>query len=180
MNRIAACAAMLALAGILSCSNIAVRADWDTSADLHALHSWAWLPAPAAPEGDLRASPLVRQRIRDAVTQTLVSRGHPEVEPVAADFWVATHAGIERKVDVQTIYRSYGRAGWGGGGWADTVVDEYDQGTLVIDFLRAGSGELLWRGTAEARVDESGDPEQRTARVNEAVERILAQFPPES
>ena len=57
---------------------------------------------------------------------------------------------LDRKIQVDTMYHSH--AGWGrrsyrygGYGHADTVVREYEEGTLLIDLLRPESGELIWR-----------------------------------
>jgi hypothetical protein len=49
---------------------------------------------------------------------------------------------------------------------------------LIVDIVDMRSRQLVWRGTAEARVDESADPERRDARVREAVEKLFAEFPP--
>ena len=68
--------------------------------------------------------------------------------------------------------------GWRRGGYADAVVREYEEGTLLIDVLRPGSGELPWRGSAQARLREQPSLEAREKRVREGVEAILQQFPP--
>jgi hypothetical protein len=94
---------------------------------------------------------------------------------------------IEGKLDVDTIYRDYPRGGYerygyrrGGWGHTETRVREYDEGTLLIDVLQAGSGALLWRGSGVATVREESSPEKRTERINTAVNKILERFPPGS
>ena len=59
-----------------------------------------------------------------------------------------------------------------------TYAREYTMGTLLIGFFDVDSHELVWVGSAEARVDQTRDPEQRQKRIQEAVDKILSQFPP--
>ena len=164
---------------LIGCSGIRVSADFDPKTDFGALETFTWLPdAPPAGEGPPLENPLLDARIRRAVENELLGREFRAAGSGAPDFWVAYHVGVEHKVDVETIYRSYGRVGWSGGGQADAVVREYEEGTLLIDILRPGSGELLWRGSAQARLREHPSPEDREARVREVVAKILEQFPP--
>jgi hypothetical protein len=120
----------------------------------------------------------VDARIRGAIDAQLAERGLRGVGADEADFLVAYHVLVERRLDVQTLYRSYGRAGWGGGGYSDTVVRDYEEGSLLIDFLRPGTGALLWRGSAQARLRERRTPEARDAYAQEVVGKILAAYPP--
>jgi hypothetical protein len=164
---------------LAACSGIRVNADFDPTTDWSALETYGWLSDARPPGDDPRLDdPLLDARIRRAVENALDGRGFRAAGPETPDFWIAFHVGIERRVDVDRIYRSYGRVGWRGGGYADTVVREYEEGTLLIDVLRPGSGELLWRGSAQARLREQPSPEAREKRVREVVEKILRQFPP--
>jgi hypothetical protein len=38
---------------------------------------------------------------------------------------------------------------------------------------------VIWRGTAQSRVNESRDPQERQALIQAAVDKLLAQFPPQ-
>jgi hypothetical protein len=58
-------------------------------------------------------------------------------------------------------------------------VDQYEEGTLILDLIDPNGMRLIWRGTATTPLDESAGPRQREATVNEAVESILKRFPPE-
>ena len=40
----------------------------------------------------------------------------------------------------------------------ETVITEYDEGTLIIDFLDAGTQRLFWRGTGTRRINHSSSP----------------------
>jgi hypothetical protein len=83
------------------------------------------------------------------------------------------HTGKERKIDVSS--RGYGYRGLRGG----IVVYQYEEGTLVLDFVDAKKMGLIYRGIATAELLRSGSFEKRQERVNETVEKILKQFPPD-
>ena len=108
----------------------------------------------------------------------------------APDFLVIYRASIEGKLDVTTIdppmvtpsvYRGVvttpaSAFDWYYGG--RTFVSQYEEGTLLLDFVNPKSNQLMWRGSAKATVMENASPEKREARINEGVQKILAQFPP--
>lgn len=171
----------------LACSGIAVDHDYDPSADFASLQTWAWLPH-AGKSGDPRLdNALLDSRIRAAVESELAAKGYTRASSGKPDFQVTYHVSVEGKLDVDTVYRDYPRGGYGrvgyrrgGWGYTETRVREYDEGTLLIDVLHAGSGALLWRGSGVATVQEESTPEKRTKRINAAVKKILERFPPNS
>ena len=177
MPRIVVVALLLA-----ACSSVYVSTDYDPGTDFAGLKAYAWLPRKAAASGDPRLdSTLLHERIRNAVEAQLAERGYKKVASGRADFLVAYHTAVQRKIDVDTIYRGYGYGPdtWGWGAGHDTVVYEYDQGTLLLDVLDPKAHRLLWRGSAKAVVSEESTPEKRTKLINEAVAKLLEQFPPE-
>ena len=102
-------------------------------------------------------------------------RGYFNTTREEADFLVASYANVEGKIDVTSYGYNYGYYGhYGPWGVNDTVVREYDQGTLVIDFFDASNNSLIWRGWGTGRI--SDDPD--LARMREALAKILAQYPP--
>jgi hypothetical protein len=166
----------LALAG---CSQVIVTTDHDPSANFGALHSYAWRPGPQQGLDDPRFdSTLIDKRVRSAVDRVLASKGYRTAAPgSSADFLVGYHAVMRQKTSVQTINRSYG---YRVGGWRgpQTYVQDYEEGTLLIDVIDPATMDLLWRGTGTGVVDPLASPEKREQRINDAVERILADFPP--
>jgi hypothetical protein len=167
-----------------ACSTIQVRRDYDRSFDFSGFHTWSWLPLPVPEKIDPRVhNDLVDRRVRSAVERVLAAKGFRKVEQGQGDFGVGYLAAIEGKVDVQTINSFYGYGpGWGGGMGppTETIVREYDQGTLVLDVVDTRTKRLVWRGSAQAEVSENRSPEARDERLNEAVTRMLAGFPPGS
>jgi hypothetical protein len=163
------------------CSNMQISSDYDPGVDFSRLGSYGWLPDPRPPTGDPRLdSSLLDGRIRSAVKAQLAARGYREVSPDQADFLVTYHVALESKLDVDTMYRSYGY-GWGRGYGPvelDTVVREYEQGTLLLDFVDPETRNLIWRGSASAEITPDSTPERRQERVNRAVAGMLERFPP--
>ena len=168
-----------ALAG--GCSTMQLSSDYDPSVDFSRLGSYDWLPDPRPPTGDPRLdSSLLEARVRSAVETQLAARGYAKVSADQADFLVTYHVALESKLDVDTIYRSYGY-GWGRGYGPvayDTVVREYEQGTLLLDFVDPETRNLIWRGSASAEITPDSTPEKSQERANTAVARMLERFPP--
>ncbi|HTO54278.1 MAG TPA: DUF4136 domain-containing protein [Myxococcota bacterium] len=164
----------------LACSSIDVKQDWDPNADFAKLHTWAWQSSTPSVTGNPRLDdPLVHARIQGALEKALAAKGFAKESVPRPDFLVAYHIAIQQKLDARTIYTGYGPyRGWYGVGGAQTVVDEYDVGTLLVDFIDPDSNSVIWRGSAQSRLQELKTPEERQARIQTAVDQVLAQFPP--
>ena len=177
-------ARLVFLAGCLltlcGCSTVSVSADWDPGADFGALRTWSWQKDAVPGTGDPRLDdPLVHARIQKAIEVALPAKGYPAVTSGAPDFTVSYHIAIQRKLDAHTIYQGYGPyRGWYGSGSTQTIVDDYELGTLLVDFISPKSNAVIWRGKAQSRLYELKSPEERQARVQAAVDELLAQFPP--
>jgi hypothetical protein len=169
----------LALALVAGCSSMRVDADWNPQAHFDKLSTWGWLPRE---EGARTAGgvddPLLHQRIEAAIEDVLAGRGYALAEAAPPDFLVAYHVAIEKQLEARTLYSGYNTGVWIGPMWSETYIDEYRLGTLLIDVIEPARREVVWRGRAQARVQEWRSPEQREARVREAVEQVLAKFPP--
>lgn len=173
-----------------ACSIMNITSDYDPSTNYSGLSTYNWMPDPQETTGDPRIdNPFLASRIRNAVDNTLAAKGYLVSD--TPDFLIGYHAAVKDKTDVQTINTSYGYGpGWGWEygygnrpyGWTgapETFVYEYEEGSLILDIVDPESNELIWRGSAQAEVDRSASPEKREKKINEAVERILAQFPPQ-
>ena len=119
------------------------------------------------------------------MTSQLVAQGLTQVEdPAQADVLATYHIGTEDKIDINTWHSYYGYYPcwhcWGPHyGFRDDIwVNQYTQGTLIIDLIDADSRKLLWRGVADRRLPGFKTPEQRQAYLDETVTAILSKFPP--
>jgi hypothetical protein len=159
------------------CSRITVGVDYDPSWDFGALRTYDWLPDPEPTSRDPRTdNTLLAGRVHRAVDRALAAKGYEKQTDGEPDFLVAYHTLVEEKTDVRTI-GTYGFSRWGG--FADTYVYQYEQGTLLIDIIDPKENALLWRGIAVAVIDRyDGTPESREQKINEAVAKIIDRFPP--
>ena len=167
---------VLSLLVFLGCSSISVSSDYEESTDFSELKTFAWMLK--TPEGNIDlgvVNPLVRSRIQDAIATELASQGYLQIIDGAADFQVTYHARTQEKIEVQPMPGPMIRPRWGTG-YAD--VYQYEEGTLIIDLIHAKMQHLIWRGIAKGSVDWQESHEQRTKLIDEAVQKILAQFPP--
>ena len=156
----------------LSCSSISVSHDYDPQVNFTNLKAFSGLSFPKKAE----VNQLVVRRIRDAVTGELEAKGlRLSSNP---DFLIAMHGAAREKLDIQDWGYSSPRAAYWG--HRDISVQQYTEGTLILDFVDAKSKEMIWRGVASGAVDPGASPEQRTKRINEAVAKLLAKFTPAS
>jgi hypothetical protein len=171
----------LSLAG---CSAFTINTDYDPGASFLELRTYDWAPAETeAPKDPRVENDLLEARVHDAVDAELSARGYSQVaEGEAADFWVTYHAGVEAKIDVTTIQQAYpyyrGYSRWGG--YSETYVRNYDEGTLILDVIDPETDRLIWRGSAQAQVNDRSTPEKREKRVRDAAAAILDRFPPQN
>ena len=172
----------LVLTGSLgACSGMKITTDYnpETAPNFSAYQTYAWLPQPIRRDARVYNA-ITEDQVRRAVDNSLSAGGYRKLTSGAPDFLVAWTAAIEGKVDVTMVngYYGYGYRGWGA--WsAEPMVREYDEGTLILDVIDAESRELVWRGVAQAKVSQNSSPDQRGRRINEAVGKILANFPPQ-
>lgn len=183
---------LLLLVLLSGCSSMQISSDYDAEADFAALRSYDWLAAPKIKSGDpaVQYNSLLGQRVKTAVEKQLAAKGFVQ-EGGSPDFLVTYHVAVDQKVSVTYLNELYGYGpGWGPGyrrrmlhyGYPgrDVLLSEYQQGTLIIDIVRAGDKQLIWRGTASDEVYPDSSMEVRERRVREAVDKIFALFPPDA
>ena len=163
----------LAAAG---CSGISTTSDWDQSYDFSALSTYAW--ADQGLEGGV--SEIMLRRMYLAVDDDLAAKGFLMADPSLADVLFAYHTGTQDQQRYDTY--GYGAGGWWGGYWGGgmttTTVRTYTEGTLILDVVDRAKNELVWRGSASKTIDQMDAPEQRVKAIQDAVKKILKDFPP--
>ena len=171
---------------LAACSGIQVASDYDPNADFSALHTYAWLSRPQSEPGAADPeAPFVNQRIVAALERELAAKGYEKIEQGQPDFYVGYHVAVEQKMTTQMMDTSYGYPT--GPGWyyrptpytSRSYTYEYEEGTLAVDIADGANKVLVWRGTAQAELRKKFDPDKAEQRINEAVKRILEQFPPQ-
>ena len=168
LSILAACAVVLVSAG---CSSVSVNHDYDPQVNFSQYKTFSWLPIPAK----ATTNQLVVRRIKDAMTRQLEAKGILLVSQ-NANFLIAMHGATKEKLEIQDWgYSSRRAAYWG---QRDVSVQQYTEGTLIVDFVDAQSKQMFWRGVATGAVDPNATPEKREKRMNEGVAKLLEKFPP--
>jgi len=163
---------------VVSCSTIyGVQYDYDKQADFKSLKTYDWMTVPEKADIDS----LNVERVKKAVNAELQAKGLMMTSK-NPDFLIAEHMGKKDKVQVTNWNYGYGphvgyRGGYyGGRGGVSTY--EYEEGSLILDFVDAKSNKMIWRGVAKAEVQKTNSPEKAEKLINEAVQEILKNFPP--
>jgi hypothetical protein len=173
---------------VSGCSGLTIQSDFDPTADFSKFRTWDWIPNAG---GDQSSDPsgrdnaILRGRIQTAVANVLIDRGY-KLNMDTPDFLVAYHIAFEEKLDLEVVnnYYGYPYAGSYAATWGPTIYGqeiqqrEWEQGTLLLDILDGESGQLVWRGSAQAEVYPNSDPNERQSRINNAVSKVLDEFPP--
>ncbi|MBT8439379.1 MAG: DUF4136 domain-containing protein [Gammaproteobacteria bacterium] len=169
---------------ITACNSIPVSQDFEQGFDFTGIESFAWRSNDDN-EWGLADNEIVDRRIRNAITNTLVTKKYKQVETGSADFLVSYNVVVEQRVTGSNICSgvTMGRSTRGRsasiGISTGSQVRTYDRGTMLIDIHDVASEKLVWRGVSAQALPDLSDPERLTARINETVEAILKQFPPE-
>lgn len=171
-----------AIALLAGCSGISVGSDYLPGTNFTPYRTYDWMPNAPAPTPEDR---LIDTRIRNAVEAGLEAKGFTHSTSGDPDIYVAYQLITDDRTDVRTVNDYYGSSWRYGPYWGPTMSTSrtetvrYTVGTLVLDFFDADSRELVWRGTAEGKLNERANPEDRQERANDAVRRILTRYPPE-
>jgi hypothetical protein len=164
----------------VSCSTIyGVKYDFDQQVNFADLKTFDWMPVPEK----AGINSLVVQRVKNAVNAELKAKGLMMTSN-NPDFLIAQHLGKKDKVQVTDWGYDYGPHGgyWGGywGAAGGVSSYNYEEGSLILDFVDAKSKKMIWRGAAKAEVQNADTPEKSEKLINEAVKEILKKYPPSS
>lgn len=142
-----------------------VKSDYDRSFNLSTLQSFKFLDqTQRAAKDALADNELVAKRIHSAINKNLVALGLHQAE-TKADFVIVYHAALRNRAQITTS----GRPLWAAG---RVWVDQYAEGTAIVEFRDAKSGELIWRGL----VTEAVDPNKTEEKINKAIKKLIERF----
>ena len=177
MRRFAILLASLTLAGCASAPMIST--DSAPGTDFSHYRTYIWGAMPDA------ANPLANQRIVADINAQLQAKGWTESNDSNADVTLVAHVAKTQQATLDTFYTGGAYAGWGwrrfgglGMGTAETTVNTYDVGTLVLDMFDTKTRQAIWRGTASGTVP--GSVKSANAAVDAAIAKMFEGFPPGS
>jgi hypothetical protein len=115
----------------------------------------------------------------------MLFRAYRQVDANSADILISYFIVGKEKLDVRTYnhggayrhgrYRHYRCLGCG---HTSVHVNEYTEGTLVIDVVDRVAEKVVWRAVTKERLKAKESPDQRDAFITERVALMLEQFPP--
>jgi hypothetical protein len=167
----------LALLGAGCAATMNVSSYVERGTDFTQFRTYDWGPADALPTGDPRLddNPFFLDHFEGAVEMTMARKGFVRTEGGTPDLVIHYHAAITPKMDINRFDRERGYC-YDGDCRIRTI--ESETGTLVIDVIDARTSKLIWRGWAQhGVVDILNDQDRMETRINQAVERMLAQLP---
>ena len=171
LQRVLAAAALAVMFVSLPAFAEKVETDYDHSVNFAHYHTYCW--------GHVHSSdPLYEDRMRNAVDHVLQAKGWRAV-PEGCDVTLTAVLIKKSQPEYTTFYNRLG-GGWRWHGWgtgmATTEVENIPVGTLVVDIYDTSSEHLVWRGLASDQL--SDKPEKDTKKLEKAVDKMFAKFPP--
>lgn len=165
-----------------SCSPVSVTTDYDKSAPFPKIKTYAL--APAAKGQSL--SPSSESALRNTLRAEMEKKGIREKTSGKPDVAIARHVFLQEKISVHEYtdwgythpgywpYRYGYYSPWAGAPRTYVDVNQYTQGTLILDFVDTKTNKLVFRGTGTAAV---GKPDANAKKITDAVMRIVAELP---
>ena len=168
-SRLLATVSLSAASALVACSGLQVRNDFDEKAVFSRYRTYEWKAPAENPSDPLYRNALLERRIRNAVETELATKGLSPSGTTQPDFFVVCQIRTQQRIQSSLIGVGVGIgygpfAGYGGPGFS---IQEYTEGTLIIDFVDAMKKELFWRGYALGAVTSP-----------EATHSILEKYPP--
>jgi hypothetical protein len=167
---------------LTACQTANVQTDFDPAAPFTAYRTYSWLPSEA-PRG---MNPLMFRRVKESIDRSLAARGYTQADP--ADFVITFTIGEKDRIRADDYGYGWGSYGWGWGGWGCCswgwggwgypAVDIYTvtERSIIIDVFDAKTRAPAWHGVVKR---ESYSDRVDYSRLDRAVDRVLAQFPPQ-
>ncbi|MGB3781043.1 MAG: DUF4136 domain-containing protein [Tunicatimonas sp.] len=179
---------LLLLLTSIGCSPIRVLSDYDRRADFSEYRTFRLSEPRDVDPGDPLLNQLNQNRLRRAITEQIELRGYtasdtpdlavniyvkitPRQEVVGMQGYYLPYWGYYRYYSYRGYYRYWD------GGWIPMreVVQEYREGTLIIDLVDTKEDQLVWHGVAVGVLEElPRDPE---VLIRQAVKKIFDQYP---
>ena len=177
-----ACVATMALA-LSACSSMTVQSDFNAGTDFSSYKTFAFISdKPLLTVYNAPISPLFEGRVMRAVQDELSAKGYEFVaDRENADFVVSFSIGGRDELRVSNYpsqYRGPTSWTWGAPYYTEVDVSNYTEGTLAIDIFDVESRAPVWHGWAVKTIY-TEDRRNPTPVINDAVEAILDDFPPQ-
>jgi hypothetical protein len=117
--------------------------------DFTTYRTYEWGPPDALPTGDARLdnNAIFQDHLQGEIEKELAARGLERSMPgTTPDLRIHYHASVERGIEVHEVND---RSGSCPSYDCQPRVQEFEAGTIVLDFMDAFTNQLVWRGWAK-------------------------------
>lgn len=158
------------------------NSEFKQGADFTKYKTYTVVPLPQKVEGmDPGAGIRLSSAALASAKAAMVGKGYTEAaDPKGADLALIIKGKAVPKTDITDWGFSYG-VGWGGypygGGYygSNVSVDQYEEGTLIVEAYEVKTKEMVWVGWVTGRVQDK--TEGQAERVASAVTQVLGSYP---
>jgi hypothetical protein len=152
---------------VISASAQSVQSDYDRSFRFSNLKTFSFATQRRGPSDPLAGDTLNDGRIRTSMESQLMANGF-RMETEKPDFVIAYYVTTKNKLSVQDY--GYGPPRWWGS--RDIRVNQYSEGTLMVDFIDTNTNQVIWRGRASGTLELKGVDK----KISKSVEKLVKQF----
>jgi hypothetical protein len=163
---------------VSACSGISTTTDYDPAVSFSAFSTYDWIDS----EGQV--DNITSSRVRQSVDAALTAKGFTQ-STSNPDLAVSYQITTAERRSFNTVNAGWGGgyrgAGWGMGmGTSTTTEQVWNEGSLILGIFDTGTKNLVWTGTATTDIDPSRSPADRQRVIDDAVGKMMADFPPGS
>jgi hypothetical protein len=144
-----------------------VQTDYDRSFNFSNLKTFSFAVQTRGATDPLAADSLNDGRIRSGLESQLIANGF-KTDAGKPDFVIAYYVTTKNKLNVQDY--GYGPPRWFGS--RDIRVNQYSEGTLMVDFIDTNTNQVVWRGRASGTLEMKGVDK----KISKSVEKLVKQF----
>lgn len=180
--------ALLALTLLVSgCNSMKATSESDKEFDFGQIKTYRWIEGPE--EILSEADTYINEDIQKALNTEMTNRGLQEVSD-AADVQVAYYVKLREEQEYTDPAERNDRDFSGGfvytregSGWSyaerepDLNIYTVEIGTLTVLIYDTDSGERIWRGNLQTKIDRSLPKEKRQARIRAAAKKLMNRLP---
>jgi hypothetical protein len=152
---------------VVSAAAQSVQSDFDRAFRFSNLKTFSFAVQKRAATDPLANDTLNDGRIRTGLETQLRANGF-RMETETPDFAIAYYVTSKNKLNVQDY--SYGPPRlWGS---RDIRVNQYAEGTLMVDFIDVRTNQVVWRGRATGALELKGVDK----KITKSTEKLVKQF----
>jgi hypothetical protein len=178
INTAAALGVVLALAGVTADARPAGKVVvMESTAPVAPGSTWAWAPFTTSSPDPRVANDIVQERVMVAVEASMAGHGLRRASRLDARYLVTYHVAVANKLKVDStpnMGRVCGIRGCITASGSSVEVQQYAEGTLIIDIVDQRTGRLVWRAASKKQVTEK---DVTQAKINAVVADMTKSLP---